>query len=375
MTQQTDPFFGADGTPSNAALPVLLEVLDAMTLESDFASFFAKAAGAIAKLIGADGAALLLLEEDGRTLQYRVFEGACSERLQAFVGMRFPVDRGVAGRAVREHRAQHVPDYPASADAMPAFVDAGLKSNIAIPLITANQPIGVLVGSWFERTQSVRLEPGLLGLVERIGAQIAVAAHRDALEARLRALAVTDPLTGAASRRGITTVLEDKLALYRRLRQPFAVFMIDLDGFKAANDLCGHALGDSLLRDAAGRLRDVLRKGDQVGRLGGDEFLVVAKCPAERVPRLARRLLQALRIAFGAGRLSASIGCATCPTDGTDADTLLRRADLAMYASKQGGGNGYRHFVPALENELARERSAAPRRGVVREHLTESERR
>ncbi|MEX1081662.1 MAG: GAF domain-containing protein, partial [Halofilum sp. (in: g-proteobacteria)] len=110
-----------------------------------------------------------------------------------------------------------MPDYPTSSDAMDAFVEAGLKSNVVIPLTTANQSIGVLAASGFNRHQRERPHSGLLRRVERIAAQIAVASHRAALEARLRALASTDPLTGVASCRGITPALDDKVARYQRL--------------------------------------------------------------------------------------------------------------------------------------------------------------
>lgn len=348
------------GAFDQVAVPVLLEVLDALTLESDFDAFFAKAAGAIASLLGADGAALMRLSEDGSTLEYQLFEGEPASVLRPFVGQRFPSSEGTAGRALRERRTIHVADYLASVDALSWAGEAGLRSNVVIPLRTANQPVGVLAASWFGRAQPTPPEPERLALVERIAGQIAVACYRNALEARLRALALTDPLTSVESRRGIMAALDEKQSLHARYGRRFSVFLLDLDGFKRANDIGGHALGDDLLRDVANRMRDATRRGDHIGRLGGDEFLVVAECTTQEVTSVARRLLQAVDISYGEGRLSASVGIATCPRDGTDTATLLRRADIAMYESKRHGSGGYRHFDVAMENDRGHRHTLTP---------------
>jgi diguanylate cyclase (GGDEF)-like protein len=348
------------GVFDETAVPVLLEVLDALTLESDFDAFFARAAGAIASLLGADGAALMRLSDDGSTLEYQLFEGEPASVLKPFVGHRFPSSEGTAGRALRERRTIHIADYPASPEALSEPVAAGLRSNIVIPLRTANQPVGVLAASWFNRAQATPPAPERLALVERIAGQIAVACYRNALEGRLRALALTDPLTGLESRRGIMAALDEKQSLHARYGRRFTVFLLDLDGFKQANDIGGHALGDDLLRDAANRMRDATRRGDHIGRLGGDEFLVVAECRAEEVASVAQRLLQAVNVSYGDGRLSASVGIATCPRDGTDAATLLRRADIAMYESKRRGSGSYRHFDQAMENDSGHQHALTP---------------
>jgi diguanylate cyclase (GGDEF)-like protein/PAS domain S-box-containing protein len=147
----------------------------------------------------------------------------------------------------------------------------------------------------------------------------------------LRRRAMTDELTGCLNRAAILQALEDHIACGMR-RAERAIMFIDLDEFKAINDHYGHAAGDELLRTVAKQLRSAVREEDLVGRIGGDEFLIV--CPdvggAHRAVRLAERIEKTLRES-----VSASIGVAwSCGEDGATGE-LLERADRAMYAAKR----------------------------------------
>jgi diguanylate cyclase (GGDEF)-like protein/PAS domain S-box-containing protein len=147
----------------------------------------------------------------------------------------------------------------------------------------------------------------------------------------LRKRATTDELTGCLNRAAILHALEDHIACGKR-RAERAIMFIDLDEFKAINDHYGHSAGDELLRTVAKQLRSAVREEDLVGRIGGDEFLIV--CPdvggAHRAVRLAERIEKTLR-----DSVSASIGVAwSCGEDGADGE-LLERADRAMYAAKR----------------------------------------
>jgi diguanylate cyclase (GGDEF)-like protein len=123
--------------------------------------------------------------------------------------------------------------------------------------------------------------------------------------------------------------------------------MLDLDRFKEVNDTFGHALGDQLLMDVAGRLRQAVRESDTVARLGGDEFVVFL--PEIRKDKAVLRVAGKILAAFGKDfilegheiRSSTSIGIALFPEDGKDGRTLLRKADEAMYRAKERGGNRY----------------------------------
>src|SRR3989442_6885475 len=123
---------------------------------------------------------------------------------------------------------------------------------------------------------------------------------------------------------------------------------MDLDGFKQINDAHGHDIGDGLLIDVARRLRTILRASDFVARLGGDEFFVVIEevhdVPA--VDGIARKLLSELlehyELAGGKrAQITASLGVSVFPDDGGDAQTLMKHADMAMYAAEQAGKNSY----------------------------------
>ncbi len=162
--------------------------------------------------------------------------------------------------------------------------------------------------------------------------------ERDAL----RSLALTDALTGLPNRRGLSEALARSLAACSAQRVT-AVYLIDLDGFKPVNDRLGHDAGDELLIGVARRLQGMLRGSDVVARLGGDEFVVVASGLAGDADALAlgRKLLDAFGVPFVAAgqpcRVGLTIGYALAPHDGADADSLLKRADAAMYAGKQAG--------------------------------------
>lgn len=330
----------------HTAVPSLLAAMDALTLEPDFQIFFKKAAAAVRNLLGADGTALILLDEETQTFEYKLFEGEQQHLLSVFKGFRFSAATGISGRVLTSKTSIFTRDYPTAPDAMPQLVDAGLQSNLVIPLISSDKVFGVLASSWFAHTQSVAdISPQLLTLAERIASQIAVACHREKLESQLRALATVDPLTKLLNRRGILNCLDDSLEKLHRYNRSFVLFFIDIDGLKSANDHWGHETGDILLRDVAQRLSDVVRKGDQIGRLGGDEFLIVAECDESHIDILANRFLQALRVPFGVGRkrgrLSGSIGIVLAPQDGVDEINLLRKADAAMYIAKSQGGDKF----------------------------------
>ena len=171
---------------------------------------------------------------------------------------------------------------------------------------------------------------------------------------RIATLAYRDALTGLDNRSSLVPALEKAVERTRRRGAKLAGLFLDLDGFKEVNDAHGHDAGDRLLIEAAQRLRAALRSADPVARLGGDEFFVVLEdlndsTPAERV---AAKLLGALAKPYdlGGGKqasVSASIGISVFPDDAGDAATLVKHADAAMYAAKEGGKNGYRFFVAA----------------------------
>jgi diguanylate cyclase (GGDEF)-like protein len=162
-------------------------------------------------------------------------------------------------------------------------------------------------------------------------------------------LALHDPLTGLANRRWLAMQLAGALARAGREQQRLAVLVLDLDGFKPVNDRLGHAAGDAVLAEVARRLAAQSRQGEIVARLGGDEFVLVlgghdADDGGEAAVRAAQRLVaqieQPILTAQGEARISACCGVAVYPADGVDAETLIRRADVALYRAKAQGRGG-----------------------------------
>jgi diguanylate cyclase (GGDEF)-like protein len=158
--------------------------------------------------------------------------------------------------------------------------------------------------------------------------------QRELLEQR----AHRDPLTGIANRLGFEILLERRIIL----GEPFALLFIDLDGFKAVNDQFGHEAGDAVLHEAAKRLKGALRGNDDIARFAGDEFVGLAgTVTSASVNAVVRNVRNALSFEIdrpaGKAAVSASVGAALFPDHGRDTATLLRVADLAMYAAKQAG--------------------------------------
>ena len=178
-------------------------------------------------------------------------------------------------------------------------------------------------------------------------------------EQRITQLAFNDVLTGLPNRTMFHQQL-DQLFGASQGGAMFALHCLDLDQFKVINDTLGHPAGDSLLVEAARRLRYAAR-GHFVGRLGGDEFVVLQSVGADRdaIDRLAREILTAIAqpLSIDGNELvpSTSIGIAIAPDDGGDGGTLLRNADLALYRAKEAGRGTYAFFEESL-NQRAQER-------------------
>jgi diguanylate cyclase (GGDEF)-like protein len=181
-----------------------------------------------------------------------------------------------------------------------------------------------------------------------LGRGVRYALERQRTERRLTRMALRDPLTGLPNRILFADRLEQALARYARGHQPHrvALMFIDLDGFKAVNDRFGHTTGDDVLLEVSRRLEDALRSADTVARLGGDEFTILCEevADAEAAVALANRLAHSLalpyRLPAGMVSISASVGLALARPADDDPDSLLRRADSAMYAAKRGGPGG-----------------------------------
>ncbi|HXX91258.1 MAG TPA: EAL domain-containing protein [Acidimicrobiales bacterium] len=178
------------------------------------------------------------------------------------------------------------------------------------------------------------------------------------LEDQLRHQAFHDSLTGLANRALFAEHLEQAIRRRGRIGGGLAVVFMDLDSFKAVNDLHGHSFGDEVLRQAAARLRTTLRDADAIARFGGDEFAVLFEgiafdaSPRAAVERLISAFTQPFQIGTAIVTVSATLGMALDEAGTESAEDLLRNADLAMYAAKIKNKGGYEVFTSGLHSTI-----------------------
>jgi len=179
------------------------------------------------------------------------------------------------------------------------------------------------------------------------------------VQERLHRLENVDPITELPNRAFFRDQLRRAVAKATGTETGAAVMFLDIDRFKTVNDGLGHAVGDQLLQLVGRRLRDTLRDGDLIARIGGDEFAVVlADTKRAQVERVAQKLAHAFDKTFEVDgkpvALGVSIGAALFPDDGPDSESLMKGADAAMHRAKEEGGNSYRFFIAEMSDGLRR---------------------
>lgn len=224
---------------------------------------------------------------------------------------------------------------------------------------TALKPLRILMG----QLQRIRQDKRNLGEQVKINGNAEITELADGfndmtvqlreLYESLEHLAFTDSLTGLPNRSLFHDRLQQAILGAKRDTKPFALLIMDLDHFKDINDALGHHIGDLLLNQVAQRLRGKLRASDTVARMGGDEFAALLPAvDAKHAGMAARMLLQSLRAPFTVEDhhfgIGASIGIALYPENGVDANVLMQRADVAMYAAK-GSGSGFSFYNPTVD--------------------------
>ena len=237
------------------------------------------------------------------------------------------------------------------------FHAESIKAIMALPVQRGSKPAGLLLFAVLSRARPWRKDETTFGnnvaaLIGSIFGQV----ERVREEAQLRHLAHHDSLTGLPNRHFLFDQASDFFPKVTAGASTVAAFFIDLDGFKCVNDAFGHAVGDELLKAAALRLKNVVRKEDILVRLGGDEFMLLARNLSNMriADDIAQQIVDTMRGAFSLqGRelqISASVGIAIYPFDGTDIDTLMKKADIAMYHAKSAGRDQYQMFAPQLND-------------------------
>jgi diguanylate cyclase (GGDEF)-like protein len=284
-------------------------------------------------LLRGEAAEVLLFGEDGPTGSR--FDGTA-------VAAMAPPDAASAARLVRALLDGAEPVLVRVTDgAAVAYLQArGADEAVIAPLRYDGQTVGAV--AVHDRMGEVRgFSTSDVHLLQTVANHASVALHNETLIGRLRHDALHDTLTGLPNRSRITSEANAALADARHRRSGVAMMILDLNGFKAVNDTLGHHVGDELLRQVADRFEAALPADVTVARLGGDEFAVLvpgwSSMPAEAV---ARELLATLEPHFTVGEerlhLSGAVGMALAPEHGRTVSDLLKRADIAMYAAKNG---------------------------------------
>jgi diguanylate cyclase (GGDEF)-like protein/PAS domain S-box-containing protein len=276
------------------------------------------------------------------------------------------VGTGVSGRALERRAPVILDDYQEQSGSETPAGKAGVRAAVAVPMLHEGRLMGALAVNTYDPTRKFTDEDAeVLELLSGIGSAVLASLERTAelaaandelRQARDEAQhqALHDSLTGLPNRTLLRDRLQQAILAGQRDHSGLALLIMDLDRFKDVNDTLGHQSGDELLEEVAKRLQGALRASDTVARMGGDEFAVILPTAnnAALASSIAQKLVRELERPFSVGghpvSISASIGIAVYAEHGTDAKTLLRHADVAMYVAKRSGSG---HAVYSWEQD------------------------
>jgi diguanylate cyclase (GGDEF)-like protein/putative nucleotidyltransferase with HDIG domain len=265
-------------------------------------------------------------------------EYVSGENAQLFMSLEIPVGEGLSGW-VADNRKPIVNGNPS---VEPGYLNDPAKfsilhSALAVPLEGVDGLVGVLT---LYHAAKEAYNSDHLRILSAVATKMALSIENALKYRQAESCATTDALTSLPNARSLFIHLENEVARSKREGLPLTILVCDLDGFKGVNDRFGHLEGNRVLREVAQGLMDNCREYDYVSRMGGDEFVVVLPghkpdTVAAKIQRLQDVALLAGRRLFGEDLLSMSVGEASYPADGTDAEHLLAEADRRMYKTKQ----------------------------------------
>jgi diguanylate cyclase (GGDEF)-like protein len=326
-------------------METLVQVVQELSLARDIKKIQGIVVSTARLLTGAEGATFVL--RDGNFCHY-VDEEAISP---LWKGKRFPLEQCVSGWVMGHRESAIIADiYKDVRVPIDAYRPTFVKSLAMVPIRTVS-PIGAIGNYW---SMVHRPTPEDLNLLKALADTTAVAIENvqvyNELEERVRTrtlelqeaneairqLSIQDELTGLYNRRGFYILAEQELKRAQRHNGSPAIIFIDIDGLKEINDTLGHKTGDALIKEAATIIRSTMRQSDIIGRLGGDEFCIMAlDCICEDV----RKRLQETIDVFNKGphpfKVAMSVGFAVSTTNTEKLDDLISQADQRMYTEKK----------------------------------------
>ena len=302
-------------------------------------------ATAVRSVIDCDYANVFVWDPSARLLRMRGSVGLPENAEKVFAAVAIsPADTAVIRGILETHRPHFLEPRDDDPFVRALLEVAGSKGTIMVPVVARDEFFGVVTAGVYSHPERLRADDHVLERLQGIAAQAAVALQNARLLDEVSHRALHDPLTGLPNRTLLRDRLGHALLQARRSGSQVGVIYVDLDEFKQINDVHGHAIGDQVIVSAAQRLRAVLRPADTVARVGGDEFVIVLPdlASGSRCGVVARKVLAAMRrpmVLHGhVFQVTASVGAAA--GSGRDSyDSLLQRADLAMYDAKRAGRN------------------------------------
>lgn len=338
----------------------LLGVLAHTSLEADLLQHGIEA---LTHLLQAKYGAIGILGEKGE-LQHFHHAGITPEEVTKIA--HFPEGKGLLGAVIKEDRAIRLDDI--GQDPRSAGFPEGhpsMKSLLAVPISQLGHVFGrIYVCDKLDGT-GFTLDDELLAKSFSNSLSLVLENAREMMEMkqaqqRLDYLAHFDTLTGLPNRELLTDRIQQVIAHSQRYKRKMALMFVDIDNFKTINDLFGHGMGDELLKSVASIISGSLRQGDTVARLSGDEFIVLLPEIdfAQDVASVAEKIVNTLKEPIRLGEASheifitVSIGISLYPQDGSDMESLMAKADTAMYHAKSAGKNTFQFFTSSLNETI-----------------------
>jgi diguanylate cyclase (GGDEF)-like protein len=267
----------------------------------------------------------------------------------------FSLDQGLFSIVYSTGQLLYVADYRAFLQRINKQSLARVTSAVMLPLKCGNQVIGMFAAAWLDRLHQVNQDN--LDALQQFADLVAVTLENAQTRTQIQQLAYQDALTGFPNRASLNRRLTEEMEQDELNQACGCLMFVDMDDLKTVNDTYGHNYGDDVICAVGKHIAQAMGAGSYVARLGGDEFVVLlsGEHDSARIHKIADHLLEILTRDYVIGEdsihLSASIGIAVYPEDGTTAGDILKNADSAMYAAKQAGKNCWRFYETSMQTE------------------------